>query len=106
MQALSKTAAIRESANAISISGRGTSWQVYGPYKVTNPSGPSTTINADSYTKARRIATKWRAKVALVLMGVWSDDVMFAVEEFHDHHYGGSTLADYITAGLKAAGRA
>ena len=105
MQALSKTAAIRGSANATSISGRGTSWQVYGPYKVTNPSGPSTAINADSYTKARRIATQWRAEVALVLMGVWSEDVMIAVES-HDHHYGGSTLADYITAGLKAAGRA
>ena len=105
MQALSKTAAIRESANTTSISGRGTSWQVCGPHKFTNPSGPSTTINADSYTKARRIATQWRAKVALVLMGVWSEDVMFAVE-FHDHHYDGSTLADYITAGLKAAGRA
>ncbi len=105
MQALSKTAAIRESANVISIGISGTSWQVYGPYKLNNPSGPSTTINADSYTKARRIATQWRAEVALVLMGVWSDDVMFAVED-HDHHYGGGTLADYITAGLKAAGRA
>ena len=105
MQALSKTAAIRESAKAISISGRGTSWQVYGPYKFTNPSGPSTTINADSYTKARRIATQWRAKVALVMMGVWCEEVMLAVE-FHDHHHDGGKLADYITAGLKAFDRA
>ena len=105
MQALSKTAAIRESANAISIIGRGTSWQVFGPYSFDNLSGPSTTINADSYTKARRIATQWRAEVVLELMGLLSDDVMYAVES-HDYHYGGRTLADFVNAGLKAAGRA
>lgn len=105
MQALSKTAAIRETANTASIHGRGTSWQVYGPHRVTEPGGPSTSINASSYIQARRIATQWRAEVVLVLMGVWSDDVACAVD-YNGRNYGDDTsLLGYIAAGLKAAGR-
>ena len=102
MEALSKTAAIRESANAISITGRGTSWQVTGPYDFDNIRSPSTTINTTSYTKARTIATRWRARIALRMMGLLSDDVIWAVEE-HDAWRDGGRLADYIATGIKAA---
>jgi len=100
---LSKSAAIRESAGVGNISGRGTSWQVFGPYRVTEPTGPSTAITADSYAKARRIATQWRAEVALCLMGAWSDDVRHAVESHGCDYYADHTLAGFIAAGLKAA---
>jgi hypothetical protein len=100
---LSKSEAIRESAGIGRISGRGTSWQVHGPYRITQPAGPSTTINADSYPNARRIATQWRAEVALYLMGAWSDDVRNAVESHGCDYYADHTLAGFIVAGLKAA---
>lgn len=102
--ALSKTAAIRESANAVSISGSGTSWQVYGPHKATNHTGPTTAVSATSYVKARRCATEWRAEVVLALMGLWSDDVQIAIG-YHGINSDATTLADYIAIGLKAAKR-
>lgn len=101
--ALSKTAAIRESSGVGSISGRGTSWQVYGPYHVTNLRGPSTCINTDSYAKARRVATQWRAEVALALMGHWTDDVRSAVESHGQDYYADHSLQAYIDAGLAVA---
>ena len=102
MKALSKTAAIRETANAISITGRGTSWQVIGPHNFDNMRSPSTTINTTSYTKARTVATKWRAQIALHMMGLLSDNVIWAVEE-HDAWRGGGRLVDYIATGIEAA---
>lgn len=70
--AMSKTAAIRAARHAVGQPvGRGTSWQVYGPYYSTENglSGPSTSINADSYTSARAKRTQWVCSLALRLMG-------------------------------------
>jgi hypothetical protein len=101
---MSKTAAIRESAGATSIVGSGTSWQVYGPARVTNISGPSTAISADSYSKARRIATQWRAEVALALMGRWDDESRMAVMNMAYDEYESHTVQSFIEAGEKAFG--
>ena len=103
MTALSKTAAIRESQGVGGISGRGTSWQIYGPYRITEPNGPSTTAHADSYRKARMIATKWRAEVALYLMGCWNEDVDYAVDNHGQDPWADHSLQAFIAAGLKAA---
>lgn len=104
MTNLSKTAAIKATRNVASISGRGTSWQIYGPHKVTDRHGPSTQANADSYEKARRIATQWRAEVALVLMGKWDREAAMAVDYAAHDHYTPKTLSDLIDAGVKAFG--
>lgn len=104
MTNLSKTAAIKASANTASISGTGTSWQIYGPYRVTEPKGPSTTQNADSYAKAKRIATQWRSEVALVLMGCWDTEAAAAVDMAAHDHYTSKTVDAFIAAGLKAFG--
>ena len=82
MSTMSLTKAIRESAGYVSIHGRGTSWTVIGPHKVLNLGphkvlnlgGPTTSWNCDSYPKARRCATQWRAEIALVLMGVLNSE--------------------------------
>ena len=103
MKAMSKSAAIRETANTISITRRGgTSWEVLGPHSVEHLCGPSTVISATSYIKARTVATKWRAQIALHMMGLLSEDVIWAVEE-HDAWRDGGRLTDYIEAGIKAA---
>lgn len=104
MTNLSKTAAIKATRNVASISGCGTSWQIYGPYKVTDRHGPSTQANADSYEKARLIATQWRAEVALVLMGKWDTESASAVDHAAHDHYTSKKLSDLIDAGVKAFG--
>lgn len=100
---MSKTAAIREASKYCSISGRGTSWTVYGPYRSSQPDGPSTESNADSYTKALLIRSAWRARIALHFMGRLDEDTKFAVEEAA---YGGSQpmtrTRDLVDAALKA----
>lgn len=107
MSTMSLTKAIRESAGYVSIHGRGTSWTVIGPHKVLNLGGPTTSWNRDSYPKARRCATQWRAEIALVLMGKLTrenkDDVAMELD-YHRHVGFSHTLRDYIDAGLRAAG--
>lgn len=107
MSTMSLTKAIRESAGYVSIHGRGTSWTVIGPHKVLNLGGPTTSWNCDSYPKARRCATQWRAEIALVLMGVLNSenngDVAMELD-YHRHDGFSHTLRDYIDAGLRAAG--
>jgi hypothetical protein len=105
MTNLSKAAAIKASAGTASIFGSGTSWQIYGPYTVTEPNGPSTSNNADSYDKARRIATQWRAEVALAMMGCWSHDVQIAVDHHSQNPWTPKTIGAYIDAGVAAFGR-
>ncbi|MBW8832740.1 MAG: hypothetical protein JF606_25750 [Burkholderiales bacterium] len=65
---MSKTAAIREAAMHLSISGRGTRWHIYGPWCNTDPRSPSTESTADSYCKAQIKAATWKARIALALM--------------------------------------
>lgn len=101
---MSRTAAIRESAGYVSLWGGKTSWTVSGPWSVLDLSGPSTTAQTDSYTKARRIATVWRAEIVMVLMGTLTrenkDDICHAL---YDHRCDGytHTLTDYIAIGLE-----
>jgi len=84
IMAMSKTAAIKAARNAVGAPvGRGTSWQVYGPYYSTEDGlrGPSTSANADSYWKARSVRTHWVASLALSLMGWDSESIEW---ETHD----------------------
>jgi hypothetical protein len=99
---LSKTAAIRQSQRTVSIHGRGTSWTIVGPHRYNDPKGPYTEMTADSYTKARTIATTWRARVALALMGKLTDEADCAVN--HIAHQGPTcTIRQCVDAGLSAA---
>jgi hypothetical protein len=79
METMSKTAALKEARRLVSISGSGTSWQIYGPYRDTDLSGPSTSSSATDYWKARARRAKWVASIAATLMGLDSD----AVEHHH-----------------------
>lgn len=72
--AFSKTAAIREARGYVSIDGRGTSWFVYGPYRNSDLSGPSTSLTAASYEQARGMRAVWVADIALTLMGYSDED--------------------------------
>jgi len=66
---LSKTAAIKAARSYVGHPvGRATSWSVTGPYACADYSGPSTTINVNSYPKAVGVRTRWVAEVALALM--------------------------------------
>lgn len=82
MNAMSKTAALKAARNAVGTPcGRGTSWQVYGPYYSTAAGlrGPSTSVNADSYPKAAAMRAHWVASLALSLMGYDGDDAECAI---------------------------
>jgi hypothetical protein len=74
-------AAIKAARKHVSISGSRASWHVYGPYRSSDPSGPSTEITCDSYTKARTRRTAWRAAIALALMGKLTEETEFEVEQ-------------------------
>lgn len=76
---MSKTAALAEARSLVHIYGRGTSWTVSGPYHYDKPHGPSTEHNVDSYAKAVRTRTCWRAYIALTLMGRASANSMWFV---------------------------
>lgn len=97
---MSKTAAIRTASQSVSISGRKTSWTVYGPYHDDQPSGPSTEISADSYNKAVAIAACKKARIALALMGRLNDDTKTAVE--WAHYNGDNDMRSLVNAGLVA----
>lgn len=85
MSTMSKTAAIAKARTAVGQPiGRGTSWQVYGPYYYDKLSGPTTAVNADSYWKARSARTDWVAEIALVLMGWETNDAQMAVYSARD----------------------
>jgi hypothetical protein len=93
--ALSKTAAIREARTCVSIDGRGTSWNVYGPYRNSDLSGPSTSLSAASYEQARRMRATWVADIALTLMG-YSDEE--SVGEPHAQSWNGITRVEDLVA--------
>lgn len=84
IMSMSKTAAIKAARNAVgSPCGRGTSWQVYGPYYSTEEGlrGPSCSANADSYWKARAVRTRWVASLALQLMGWNSESAEWEIQD-------------------------
>lgn len=77
---LTLTASIREARTHGAIAGRGTSWQVYVPWCASDPSGPSTEMQADSHRKAVALLTRSRAKVALSLAGRLTADSADAID--------------------------
>lgn len=97
---MSKTAAIQATRNAVAIckSGR-TSFHVYGPYRVDEPEGPTTEMTADSWWAARILATRWRAEVALCLMGVGSEDAVLSVYQASERN-GIADIGGLIDAAL------
>lgn len=61
--------AFKQASNAVSIHGSKASWTIIYPYSSHNISGPSGSSNADSYAKARRIASSLKAGIAIYLLG-------------------------------------
>lgn len=93
---MKKTAAIKEAESCVSIHGRGTSWVVIGPYRYDDPFGPYTETPAHSFAMAHRIRTRWRARVALSLMGRLTDESTYAIEQAT------GPLRSVVNAGLNA----
>lgn len=69
---MTKTAAIAEARTCVSKPHRrsATDYVIYAPYYDDKPSGPSTELQADSYTKALARRTEKVAYIALAIMGV------------------------------------
>ena len=67
---MKKTEALRTARQYVSKPcGSGTSWRVYGPYRLNQIDGPTTESHFDGYRKARLAASVWVADIALYLMG-------------------------------------
>lgn len=96
MQALSKTAAIREASSAVSIHGRGTSWTIICPHGEID--GPSTELHACSYSEARAKAACAKASLAMQLMGLRTLDTDAEIYCSDD-----TDTRRLVAAGLKAA---
>ncbi len=105
---MNKTSAIKEACRDCSITGRGRSWTVWGPYHVDEPRGPSTSRSADSYAKAVRIRAQWRAEIAVALMDLTGDERQDAWDEIdfcaHDP-YSPHDVRGLVNAGLRAIER-
>ena len=96
---MSKSAAIREAAKHVSVHGQRTSWQIIGPYRDNELSGPSTEVTADSWFKARNRAAVWKARIALILMGHDDNDYTFAVD--HEHYRGVNDVPGLIDGAIE-----
>lgn len=99
MQALSKTAALREAASAVSIHGSGSSWIIIHPYDEID--GPCAETSADSYWAARAKSARIKAVLALSLMGRLTDRADCAIYSEMDV----KSTAGLVEIGLRAAGR-
>lgn len=78
---ISKAEAMRIAAKSVSIHGRRTSWTIVGPYRYCDPKGPYTQLHRDSYAKARRCATAWRARIALNLLTKFTPEMDWVIVE-------------------------
>lgn len=100
---MSKSAAIREAAKHVSVHGQRTSWQIIGPNRDDELSGPTTKLTADSWFKARGIAAIWKARLALRLMGYVDApgkyDYGFAVD--HEHFRGVNDVPGLIDGAIE-----
>jgi hypothetical protein len=79
-----KLAIAHASAYVSAPCGSRTSWQVYGPYSRYDLDDATTSVNADSYAKARAIRTKWVAQIALCLLGWGESEIYWAIESLYD----------------------
>ena len=96
---MSKTAALYVASRAVSNPiGKHTSWVVVGPYDYNDPDGPYTEVGADDYFKARECAARWKAKIALSLMGELTDHAEYMIEDAD-----GGTVAQLLAIGLATA---
>jgi hypothetical protein len=77
-----------------------TDYVVYGPYDDSDPHGPSTEYQADSYSKAMAARSKWVARIALSLMGRLNYESEFAVE-YRAYDYN-ATIESLVDAGLQS----
>lgn len=103
---ISKTEAMRIAAKTVSIHGSRTSWTIIGPYGYSNPKGPYTELHRDSYAKARRCATAWRARIALNLLTKFTPEMdWIIVETIEDKiRFNESiTLRGLVNIGLEAS---
>lgn len=83
MKTMYKTAAIKLAQSYVGMpQGRGTSWQIHGPYRYSNLSGPTTSISATSYPQAILKRRNLVAFIAGHLMGLPAADVYFAAYDF------------------------
>lgn len=64
--------------------GAGTSWQVVGPYQDQWPKGARHSIYTDSHASARRIGARWKAVIALRLVGWPQYEADVATSEAQD----------------------
>lgn len=96
---MSKTAAIAEARTCVSKPHRrsATDYVVYAPYYDNKPSGPSTELQSDSYSKALARRTEKVAYVALAAMGI--DTVGVFLEASRDR----STIESLVAAGIAQA---
>lgn len=90
--AMSKTAAIDMATRRVQIQRFGSGWQVIGPYRYSQPSGPTTSVNVDSYEKARTRRAKWAANVAILAMGLPADSADDIEAYFHGYCGGGNDM--------------
>ncbi len=98
----SLSAAIRLSIGCVSVHGSGTSWVIIGPYNVSDQYGPRAEATATSYRLAVKKATEWRSCIVLSLMGQYTDDAMYAVENALTDPYADHTIRGFISAALRA----
>lgn len=98
MSNLTKTAAIREARSCVHIMRAGrTSFEIVGPYIMNRLSGPSTSMSADSWVKARRVRAVWAAEIALSLMGKLTDQARIAIDRASDED---CSIPALVAAGL------
>lgn len=71
---MNRREALLTASQYVSIQGRGTSWTIIGPYRVSDLDGPSTEGTATSYQKAVARRTAWRAAIALTLLGLMQSE--------------------------------
>lgn len=101
----SKSSAIRAARSYVGrpIRVSSTSYHVYGPYRASEPEGPSTQQSYDSYPKAALGRAVWVAEVALAMMGRLTDEAHWAIEESaQDHYHSAHDVASLVEAGLAA----
>jgi hypothetical protein len=96
---MNKTAAIRKARSCVSLPQRrsSTDYVVYAPYYDSQPNGPSTEMQFDSYGRAAAVRAEKVACIALALMGVDTSEVYF------DGWRHGGSVGALVAEGLRQA---
>ena len=77
---------------------------ILGPWSIDRIDGPSTQQTADSWPKARLIATTWRAECAACLMGVDAETASDAIS-WASYVDGISDVGSLVDAAAEAEAR-